>query len=153
MKQPPFPTKEDVVKGWIDLHLAPQNSPEYEESFWSFSLLNNLVSDFPHDAFEVVLAIIDANHSDPVIGSLSAGPVEDLLVEHGADIIEFVEIEAKRSPIFACMLGGVWRSSMDESVWCRLNAVWDRRGWDGIPLEAEQGGVDQSTAGTGRISE
>jgi hypothetical protein len=146
MKRPPFPTKEDVVAGWIDLQLAAENSPEWEESFWSHMLVDDLVNDFPRDAFDLVLSILESNQSDSVKGAVAAGPVEDLLVQHGSEFIDLVEQEAKRSPKFGSMLGGVWRSSMDEDIWLRLTAVWDRRGWDGIPLEiqqAEQAGADQ----------
>ena len=138
MKQPPFPTKEDIVAGWIDLQLASENSPEWEESFWSHMLVHDLVNDFPKEAFDVVLSILESNQSDPVIVAVAAGPVEDILVQHGSEFIDLVEREAKRSPKFRSMLGGVWRNSMDEVVWLRLTAVWDRRGWDGIPLEAQE---------------
>jgi len=145
MKRPAFPTKEDLITGWIDLQLASLNSPEWEESVWSAQILDELVDDYPREAFDVVLSIMESPDAERVIGGVAAEPIEDLLVQHGDEFIELVENEAKRSPKFRHMLGGVWRSSMDESIWLRLTAVWDRRGWDGIPLEiqgAEQDGLD-----------
>ena len=28
---------------------------------------------------------------------------------------------------------GVWQNTMPDEIWARIQAVWDRRGWDGIP--------------------
>ena len=38
----------------------------------------------------------------------------------------------RKDPAFAEVLGGVWKNSMSDAIWDRLQAVWDRRGWDGI---------------------
>lgn len=138
MKQPPFPTKSDLVAGWIDLQTAPEGSTEYEESFWSSMLLDDLVENFPEEAFDVVLAIMETDRSIPILGAIAAGPVEDLLVRHSSLIITKVEQHAKASPEFASMLGGIWKRDMDDSIWERLTAVWDRRGWDGIPIGNQQ---------------
>jgi hypothetical protein len=64
---------------------------------------------------------------------LSAGPIEDLLAQHGDAFIDRVEIEARRDPSFAKVLGGVWQNSMSDEVWKRLQTVWDRKGWDDLP--------------------
>jgi hypothetical protein len=63
---------------------------------------------------------------------LSAGPIEYLLAKHGEQFIKRVEKETKADPFFARLLGGVWKNAMTDSVWSRLQAVCDRRGWDGI---------------------
>lgn len=26
-----------------------------------------------------------------------------------------------------------WQYAMSEAIWSRVQAVWDRRGWDGVP--------------------
>jgi len=64
---------------------------------------------------------------------LSAGPIENLLSKFGEQYIERVEHKARKDPAFAKVLGGVWQSDMPDEIWTRLQAVWDRRGWDGIP--------------------
>jgi hypothetical protein len=48
-------------------------------------------------------------------------------------MIQYIEQEAKADPSFARLLGGVWQNAMTDDVWNRLQAVWDRRGWDGNP--------------------
>jgi hypothetical protein len=64
---------------------------------------------------------------------LAAGPLEDLFGWHGAQFIGRVEQEARNDPSFAQLLGGVWKSTIPENIWLRVQAVWNRRGWDGIP--------------------
>ena len=71
--------------------------------------------------------------SDRLISVFAAGPLEDLLAQHGALMIERVEIKAKKEQSFASMLGGVWQNDMSGEIWQRVQAAWDRRGWDGIP--------------------
>jgi hypothetical protein len=66
---------------------------------------------------------------------LSAGEIENLLSRNGPEMIQLIEAEARRDPSFAKLLGGVWKNRMTDEVWSRLQAVWDRRGWDGIPEE------------------
>ena len=73
------------------------------------------------------------DQSTETMQNLSAGEVEDLLGRHGSEMISLVEAEAQRDPSFAKLLGGVWKNNMTDEVWSRLQAVWDRRGWDGIP--------------------
>ncbi|HUV96794.1 MAG TPA: hypothetical protein VMV98_04925, partial [Acidobacteriaceae bacterium] len=58
---------------------------------------------------------------------------EDLLAKHCEIFIDRVEAEARKDPRFAKLLGGVWQNKMSDAVWKRVQAAWDRRGWDGIP--------------------
>nr|WP_156089043.1 hypothetical protein [Paucibacter sp. KBW04] len=47
--------------------------------------------------------------------------------------IERVEQLARQDPVFAWTLGVVWQCQMTDEIWARVQQVWDRRGWDGIP--------------------
>ena len=123
----------ELAAAWAALQHAQRNSTEDNDLFWSFSCLNDLIREHPEEAWQVILKIWLLDSSQCIMQTLSAGPVEDLLAEHGEDMIANIESEAKRDPSFAKMLGGVWKYKMTDEVWSRLNAVWDRRGWDGIP--------------------
>ncbi len=57
------------------------------------------------------------------MNSLAAGPLEDLLVRHGADFIDKVELEAQRSIFFRSLLGGVWKNAIQVDVWKRVQAA------------------------------
>ena len=75
-----------------------------------------------------VLSVIGADVSDRRFGVLAAGPLEDLLDNHGEAFIDRVEAEAKANPAFAILLGGVWRSTIDDAVWKRMQKV-SKGGW------------------------
>jgi hypothetical protein len=104
-----------------------------EELAWLSDVEYELRYNLPKDYWNLILAIHHKDQSIPIQQVLSAGPVEDLLAKHGESFIERVEEEARRDPQFAKLLGGVWKNRMTDEVWARLQAVWDRRGWDGIP--------------------
>ena len=87
----------------------------------------------PERLWLLILAVHRKDQSLRVQQVLSAGMVEDLLGMYGDQFIDRIEVEARTDPSFARLLGGVWQGQMSDQVWARLQAVWDRRGWDGIP--------------------
>jgi len=60
---------------------------------------------------------------DKMIAVLAAGPLEDLLDKRGEDFIDRIEELARTDPKFKDLLGGVWRTTMTEEVWQRVQAV------------------------------
>jgi hypothetical protein len=87
----------------------------------------------PEELWRLILMLHRKDQSPSIQPVLSAGLVEDLLSGHGEAFIERIELEAHADPSFAKLLGGVWQSRMSDAVWTRVQAVWDRRGWDDIP--------------------
>jgi hypothetical protein len=55
-----------------------------------------------------------------VLGNTAAGPLEDLLAEHGPSVIDTVETEAQQDRRMFWVLGCVWRNSMTDEVWERV---------------------------------
>lgn len=131
---PDFPNIVDDWISWANWQREHANqggnpfSVAYMELDW-------LVNDAPERAWETILDILADPHAEPILGTLAAGPLEDLLTYHGSMFIERVETRAMSDPHFATLLGGVWQCEMTDEIWHRVQAVWDRRGWDGIPME------------------
>jgi hypothetical protein len=123
-----------LAESWVAFWLAEADSPEKETLSWVCDREWDLVQDEPLLAWVMILEILKLNSSGKIQEVLSAGPLEDLLAKHGPLVIELVESEAKQNKRFAQLLGGVWQSSMTKEIWERVQAAWDRRGWDGIPL-------------------
>ena len=121
-----------LADAWIRYRHAPSGSAEREEAAWATDLYELEYND-PETLWELILAIHARDQSSWIQGPLSAGPVENLLAMHGDKFIGRVETEARRDAAFAHLLGGAWKNTMSDDVWQRLQAVWDRRGWDGIP--------------------
>jgi len=126
-------SKERLIAGWLAMQRADTGTREYADSFWAVERLDELCSTSPEDAWDVILGVLARDPSDRALGNLAAGPLEDVLARHGPSIIERVEREARRSPAFANLPAGVWQNTMPDDIWARVRAVWDRRGWDGLP--------------------
>jgi hypothetical protein len=129
----PVHVDPSVLKNWIALQHAADGSVEYEELFPVFDVVYNMVRKRPEEALVFILEVLRNDDSSVIAENLSAGPLEDLLVYHGATLIDRIEQEAKRNRKFAWLLGGVWQNAMPESVWLRVQKARDRRGWDGNP--------------------
>jgi hypothetical protein len=125
--------KTRLVHAWIELQGIESGTSRYDELFWSFGQMWDLTHDEPEIALDVILTILRADCSSKILESLSAGPLEDLLAQHGPAFIERIEQEAAANPSFRRLLGGVWKNTMTDEVWSRVQACWDRRGWDGVP--------------------
>ena len=117
---------------WITYRLSPAESTEHDASAWATDTYDLLYED-PETLWLLILAVHRKDQSWPVQQMLSAGEVEDLLGKYGDRFIDRVEAEARTDPSFARLLGGVWQGKMSDQLWARLQTVWDRRGWDGIP--------------------
>jgi hypothetical protein len=123
-----------VAIDWIRFHSAPMNSQEQFDTAWATTKQLDLVLDEEfEDLWRLILVIHSLDKSPKILGILSAGPIEDLLGRSGEQFIDRVELVARFDPSFAKVLGGVWQNSMSNEVWTRLQAAWDRRGWDNIP--------------------
>jgi hypothetical protein len=78
----------------------------------------------PVEQWETILEIVrEAPDDETVLGAIAAGPVEGLLAQHGAMVIDRFEDEAKQNPKFLRVLTGVWRNRMPEEVWQRVQAL------------------------------
>ena len=125
-----------LAADWVLYWKAPEGSLARENLSYAGDREYDLVREEPEAAWHLVLAVLRLDSSSEIQEVLSAGPLEDLLSKHGELIIGKVESQAKSDPEFARLLGGVWQNSISESVWSRVQAVWSRSGWDGVP---EQG--------------
>lgn len=129
--------KVDLANAWIKLTKLSSKigyeNPKTEELLWSFEEIYDLTHKDPQTAWDVILTILKIDQSPIIVQNLSAGPLEDLLVYHGEQIIVLVEAEATKNQKFAKLLGGVWKNAIKDEIWNRVQAVWDRRGWDGNP--------------------
>ena len=76
--------------------------------------------DNPETAWEIILQIHRSEHSEWATVILAAGPMEDLLAEHGEKFIDRIKTEARRDPQFNYMLGGVWQNSTPDEIWARV---------------------------------
>jgi hypothetical protein len=85
---------------------------------WASDELDYLAWEQPERGWPVILSIIAGGPSDRFLAIVAAGPLEDLLCEHGPS---FIEQEAHKDPHFRHALAGVWGDSrMAADVHTRL---------------------------------
>ena len=115
---------DKIVTGWIAGSDAELGSAEYERHVEALDeVMDWMVEGEGERLWEFVLAAYKRDLSDKVIAMLAAGPLEDLLAKCGVDYIDRVEELARKDPRFNYLLGGVWRNSMTDDVWQRVQAI------------------------------
>jgi hypothetical protein len=86
---------------------------EYEQYFWAFETMGELVSTTPEEAWPIFLRMLEGA-DEGYVGSLSAGPLEDLLHGNGALLIDRIAAEARHNEKLRDALTGVylWNSEI-----------------------------------------
>ena len=79
-----------------------------------------IIQKAPELGFVFILSVLATTADEEILGSLSAGPLENLLAFHGASVIDKIEDEARRSPRFRALLRGVWQNKTPDEVWKRV---------------------------------
>jgi hypothetical protein len=123
-------TAKPLAESWIAFWQEHEKTGEFPHSNDAAEVLSDLALSDPDRAWEVIVEIlrqVEPKPENPLFQSLAAGPLEDLLSTHGRAVIDRLEVEARRSPPFNLLLGGVWKGGMPVDVWerlqkCRLRA-------------------------------
>jgi hypothetical protein len=84
-----------------------------EECFWAWSEVNDLIHDDPGTAWLAIQALVRHATSTKTLGSIGAGPLEDLVRHHPADYVEPIERLAREDEGFRVALSGVWLALRD----------------------------------------
>lgn len=114
---------EALVRAYVEYARTDETSQRKDELFWAFKTVSRLSEQEPEQCFDFIVAVLRYDQGDRVMELVAAGPMEDLLVHHGPDVIDRLEATAKLNPAFRDMLGGVWRNEITESVWNRVMAA------------------------------
>jgi hypothetical protein len=115
--------KRDLGASWVRFQSVPKESAEYRELEWVVEQMWDLCRAEPEKAWNAIQEIVALDQSDNILAMVGAGPFEDLMVHHGALLIDRVEACARVSPPFRRTLGVVWRNAISEHVWDRLKAI------------------------------
>ena len=123
----PLQPDPDLVAGWIAFQHAARAGRQNEADFSPVEKVMELTDFRPEEAWAFVLAAFEADATDYIRGMLAAGPLEDLLANYGAQVIDRIEEQAAMSTEFADLLGGVWRNAIEDDVWYRVLMARNRR--------------------------
>lgn len=111
-------TLEALVSLWLAQNAV---EPESDDDFpWSAACLFEL-RDHPELVWSFVRQALSQASTIWQVVMLAAGPLEDLIADHGAEFIDRIEREARHSPRFAYALTGVWpQGEADNAIWARI---------------------------------
>lgn len=117
---------EDVrtIEALAALWLADNRNEREDDDFpWSALCVFELRA-YPDLTWSFVQKALEGAETVWQVIMLAAGPLEDLIAEHGEDMIERIERAARHSPRFRFTLTGVWPQGNAQSpVWARIEAA------------------------------
>ena len=111
--RPLLPDDERTLQSWF----------RHEAAFWAYMKLGDLVTEDPETAWSVILRVVERAGTDDQLGSLGAGPLEDLIRLHGVVFIDRIEERARHDERFRDTLRAVWRTETPEALWARVEAA------------------------------
>jgi hypothetical protein len=118
-------THTDFEKAYVALIGAERGTAAYQANFWAYDKLLMMCISDPLNAWTAVKAVLAYDSSPDVTSNLGAGPIEDLLVNHGASLIEQIEFDASQSKPIQEALRSVWQGDIDQEVWRRVKRARD----------------------------
>jgi hypothetical protein len=96
----------ELVTGWIAHHARREMSSG--EFLWAWEAMRELARQDPVAAWAVTLDLIRAAPDDRLLADIAAGPLEQLIQESHATLMDRVETAARQDPKFRRCLTGVW---------------------------------------------
>ncbi|PCD77226.1 DUF6869 domain-containing protein [Pseudothioclava arenosa] len=112
---------EALADLWLADHREDQGDPE--EPTWSDLCVFELDA-HPEVLLAFLLRAIRKAETPWQVGLLAAGPLEELIAQHGAAVIDRLEDQARRAPRVAFALTGVWQGeSTDPAIWARVESA------------------------------
>lgn len=110
-----------LVSGYIT---HAERGADDDEYFWAWDALYDMVRDDPESAWPIIQKLIDQAPSDLVLAYIAAGPLEDLLCEHGPAMIDRMLKLAEKDYCFRRTLRAVWGwNRMPEKIRARIDEV------------------------------
>ena len=80
----------------------------------------------PSLQWKFILKAVNYAESDDELSVIAAGPLEHLLGRHGLDFIDQVEELAEVNSKFSRLLCSVWKYTIKEEVWTRLQLIVEK---------------------------
>jgi len=100
---------KELADMWIEYHHTDD-----DELYKAVTKLERMVESDEERARRVILTILK------IISNLAAGPVEDILVQHGDAFIDKVEVKTEKDPNFKKVIMEVWQNEMPSDIWDRV---------------------------------
>ncbi|MGC9419367.1 MAG: DUF6869 domain-containing protein [Rhodovulum sp.] len=124
------PAEDLALAGFAALYLdflratMEADDPAAHPLVWTYALFSDLAEGAPALALDAVLACLARCETAEEVAFLAAGPLEDLIAENGAAVIDRIEAEAVENPRMRFALSGVWPPDGGPALfWARVRAA------------------------------
>lgn len=115
---------EQWVHHVLDINKGIETGSDQDLYFNATIILDELCKKNVDEAWSVITEIFENNaNKEIVMDNLAAGPLEDLLVYHGAEVINLVKKYCGSHSSFKEVVSGVWRNRIDLVVWDELQKL------------------------------
>lgn len=114
---------EELGKLYVDFYpVEEKDSDANQEITWVWDLMFHLCQNAPTIALECILCAARQPLSQFQASCIAAGSLEDIIADHGPDMIERIEELASESARFRYLLSGVWPRGQDieGDIWQRV---------------------------------
>jgi hypothetical protein len=116
---------DELARVWIDQNTKPHK--DHDDNWMALQdYERELVADNPDAAIDLIVAILEVETDERVLGFLAAGLLENVISMRSIDRIER---EAATNEKFRWLLGGVWYWSEPDELKARLDAVLMGQHW------------------------
>jgi hypothetical protein len=97
-----------------------------ETRFWAWERVDDVIGRQPVTGWLLVRHLIAGAADEAQLGSVAAGPLEEMLSAHSAVLIDRVETAARTDPRTMRALAGVWKNAIADDDWERIQRLLGR---------------------------
>lgn len=124
----------DEHEVWVEAYVRFYDNSESRDrdasdaDFWAVERFITLGHEEPGDCWKAIIGILAKSPSSTVLANVAAGPLEDLIENHGVEFVDTIETNARKNPQFRNLLGGVWKCSSPE-IWESVEKARNYTSW------------------------
>jgi hypothetical protein len=107
------PDHKQIAESWLTI----------QRHWWAYDAVRHLCESEPKEALALILVMVEMADQPLLLKDIRAGPLEDLLVKRGADVIAEVEARARDNAPLRTVLSHVWISDGSGALNQRLVAL------------------------------
>ncbi len=89
----------------------------YSETFWAFEELLDIVTKSPQQALKIIISLLNRTSDINIITIIAAGPLENLLVDHGLALKEQIQKYAVFNNNMKTALANVWLDEQGDAFY------------------------------------
>jgi len=84
----------------LSSHLPRRYAPAFrnDADYWAVATVRELIRRNANEAWEILSKLVDRGEDDSTLALIAAGPLEDLIVRHGPEMIDRIEGEVTCKP-------------------------------------------------------